>query len=207
MAGHIQQNNSFRCFFCCTPLLGTSISHILHIAFNCCLTGVKPFPYTFFSILEKLLKKQFQASAQPASRQGIHVEPLTQLSSISSSSRNSSRILENVNSDMSFLGHEIKVRHECYSIWLPMMLHIFISLEDGEGLYWLDFPPSIAPVWSLLTFVFSIYSWVALPNWKLLWQSLGEQCSWHTGWNLLSKKQPANIACHTQRALYVVNTA
>ncbi|KFZ51429.1 Uncharacterized protein C4orf17, partial [Antrostomus carolinensis] len=58
---------------------------------------------------EKLLKKQFQASAQPASRQGTRIEPLTLLSSRSTSSRSSSCIQENVNSGLSFLGHEIKV--------------------------------------------------------------------------------------------------
>lgn len=63
-----------------------------------------------------------------------------------------------MNSDVSYLDQEIKVRHECYSIWLPMMLNIFISLEDGVGLYWSDFPSPTTPVWSLLTFVFSIYS-------------------------------------------------
>lgn len=38
-------------------------------------------------------------------------------------------------------------------------------------------------------------------------QSLGEQCSWHVGWELFSKKQPANTTCHTQGALHVGNTA
>ncbi|XP_075356619.1 uncharacterized protein C4orf17 homolog [Mycteria americana] len=108
-SGHIQPNNSFRCVFCCTPLLGTSVNHILHIAFNCCLNGVKPFLYTLFSILEQLLKKQFQASAQPANRQGIHITPLTQPSSPFVNLHYGPHIQENVNSDLSYLDHEIKV--------------------------------------------------------------------------------------------------
>ncbi|KAM7113281.1 uncharacterized protein C4orf17 homolog [Ciconia maguari] len=58
---------------------------------------------------EKLLKKQFQASAQPANRQGIHVTPLTQPSSPFVNLHYSPHIQENVNSDLSYLDHEIKV--------------------------------------------------------------------------------------------------
>lgn len=52
-------------------------------------------------------------------------------------------IQNNVNSDSSYLDQKIKVRQECYSIWLPMMLHIFISPEDGMGLYWSDSLPPL----------------------------------------------------------------
>lgn len=154
----MQPSNSFRCVFCCTLLLGTSISHILLIAFNCCLNGVKPFLYTLSSILEKLLKKRFQASAEPANRQGIHVAPPNQPSSPFVNLHYSPRIQENMYSDEHYLDQNIKVTRERYGIWLPMMLHIFISLEDGVGLCGSDFPPPATPVWSLLTFVFSIYS-------------------------------------------------
>ncbi|KAK4819061.1 hypothetical protein QYF61_025294 [Mycteria americana] len=64
---------------------------------------------------EKLLKKQFQASAQPANRQGIHITPLTQPSSPFVNLHYGPHIQENVNSDLSYLDHEIKVRHECYT--------------------------------------------------------------------------------------------
>ncbi|KAM6071947.1 uncharacterized protein C4orf17 homolog isoform 1-T2 [Theristicus caerulescens] len=59
--------------------------------------------------LEKLLKNQFQASAQPANRQGIHVAPLTQPSSPFANLQYSPRSQENVNSDLSYLDQEIKV--------------------------------------------------------------------------------------------------
>ncbi|KFV42594.1 Uncharacterized protein C4orf17, partial [Gavia stellata] len=58
---------------------------------------------------EKLLKRQFQASAQPASRPGIHVRPLTQLSSPFVNLGYGPRIQENVNSDLSNLDQKIKV--------------------------------------------------------------------------------------------------
>ncbi|KFR08597.1 Uncharacterized protein C4orf17, partial [Nipponia nippon] len=58
---------------------------------------------------EKLLKKQFQASAQPANRQGIHIAPLTQPSSPFVNLHYSPRSRENVNSDLSYLDQEIKV--------------------------------------------------------------------------------------------------
>ncbi|KFQ47610.1 hypothetical protein N334_12646, partial [Pelecanus crispus] len=58
---------------------------------------------------EKLWKKQFQASAQPANRQGIHTAPLTQPSSPFVNLDYDTRIQENVNSDLSYLDQEIKV--------------------------------------------------------------------------------------------------
>ncbi|KFW11592.1 Uncharacterized protein C4orf17, partial [Fulmarus glacialis] len=58
---------------------------------------------------EKLLKKQFQASAQPANRQEIHVSPLTQPSSPFVNLHYCPCIQENVNSDLSYLDQEIKV--------------------------------------------------------------------------------------------------
>ncbi|KAM9662571.1 uncharacterized protein C4orf17 homolog isoform 3-T4 [Morphnus guianensis] len=92
---------------------------------------------------EKLLKKQFQASAQPANREGNHVMSLTQPSTPLINLDYSPCIQNNVNSDSSYLDQKIKVRHECYSIWLPMMLHIFISPEDRMGLYWSDSLPPL----------------------------------------------------------------
>ncbi|KFP12569.1 Uncharacterized protein C4orf17, partial [Egretta garzetta] len=58
---------------------------------------------------EKLLKKQFQASAQPANRHGIDVASLTQSSSPFANSHYSPRTQENVNSDLSYLDQDIKV--------------------------------------------------------------------------------------------------
>ncbi|XP_075004312.1 uncharacterized protein C4orf17 homolog [Calonectris borealis] len=58
---------------------------------------------------EKLLKKQFQASAQPANRQEIHAAPLTQPSSPFVNLHYGPCIQENVNSDLSYLDQEIKV--------------------------------------------------------------------------------------------------
>ncbi|XP_074760599.1 uncharacterized protein C4orf17 homolog [Athene noctua] len=83
--------------------------HILHIAFNCCLNRVKPFLYTLFSILEKLLKKEFQAFAQPADRERIHVTPLTQPSSPFNNNSHYSPCTQNRNSDLSYLDQKIEV--------------------------------------------------------------------------------------------------
>ncbi|XP_019326096.1 PREDICTED: uncharacterized protein C4orf17 homolog [Aptenodytes forsteri] len=58
---------------------------------------------------EKLLKKQFQASAEPANRQGIHVAPPTQPSSPFVNLHYSPRIQENVYSDLHYLDRKIKV--------------------------------------------------------------------------------------------------
>ncbi|KFW69201.1 Uncharacterized protein C4orf17, partial [Pygoscelis adeliae] len=58
---------------------------------------------------EKLLKKRFQASAEPANRQGSHVAPPTQPSSPFVNLRYSPRIQENENSGLHYLDQKIKV--------------------------------------------------------------------------------------------------
>ncbi|XP_010559343.1 PREDICTED: uncharacterized protein C4orf17 homolog [Haliaeetus leucocephalus] len=58
---------------------------------------------------EKLLKKQFQASAQPANREGNHVMSLTQPSTPLINLDYSPCIQNNVNSDSSYLDQKIKV--------------------------------------------------------------------------------------------------
>nr|XP_009503887.1 PREDICTED: uncharacterized protein C4orf17 homolog [Phalacrocorax carbo] len=58
---------------------------------------------------EKLLKRQFQASAQSANREGIHIPPLTQPSSPFVNLHHGPCIQENVNSDSSQLDQEIKM--------------------------------------------------------------------------------------------------
>ncbi|XP_040980502.1 uncharacterized protein C4orf17 homolog isoform X2 [Aquila chrysaetos chrysaetos] len=58
---------------------------------------------------EKLLKKQFQTSAQPANREGNHVTSLTQPSTPLINLDYSPCIQNNVNSDSSYLDQKIKV--------------------------------------------------------------------------------------------------
>ncbi|KFQ90214.1 Uncharacterized protein C4orf17, partial [Phoenicopterus ruber ruber] len=60
---------------------------------------------------EKLLKKQFQASAQPANRQGIHVAPLTQPSSPFVNLHYGPRV-----QNLSYLDQEIKVLEKLSTI-------------------------------------------------------------------------------------------
>lgn len=114
---------------CWGPMLA-----IFQIAFNSCLNGVKPCLYVLFSILEKLLKKRSQTSAQPAAAQGAH-KPPTQPSSLFANLTHSPYVQENVNFIPSYLDWEIKVRHERCGTWPPVMLYIFISLEDGLECY------------------------------------------------------------------------
>ncbi|CAN0061412.1 unnamed protein product [Bubo scandiacus] len=58
---------------------------------------------------EKLLKKEFQAFATPANREGIHVPPLTQPSSPFNNLDYSPHTQKNGNSDLSYLDQKIKV--------------------------------------------------------------------------------------------------
>ncbi|KAM6361117.1 uncharacterized protein FN964_003745 [Alca torda] len=100
------------------------------------------------TLSEKLLKKRFQASAQPASRQGVRSVSVTQPSSPFVNLRHGPHVQQNVNGDLSYLDQDIKVRSECCSIWLPIKLYIFLSLEDGVGHYLSNLLP---PVWIPLT--------------------------------------------------------
>lgn len=115
-----------------------SLLNVFYVAFNCCLNGVKAFPYRLFSILEKLLKKRSQTSAQPAATQGV-LQALSQPSSACLNSSRSPQVQQNADFDLSYLHWEIKVRRDCCSTWLPMMQHIFISLEDSMRHYLTDF--------------------------------------------------------------------
>ncbi|XP_063191457.1 uncharacterized protein C4orf17 homolog isoform X1 [Chroicocephalus ridibundus] len=61
------------------------------------------------TLSEKLLKKRFQASAQPASRQGIHSVSVTQPSSPFVNLRHGPHVQQNVNLDLNYLDQDIKV--------------------------------------------------------------------------------------------------
>lgn len=129
---------------------------IFQIVFNSCLNRVKPCLYVLFSILEKLLKKRSQTSAQPAAAQGAH-KPPTQPSSLFATLTYSPYAQENVNIIPSYLDWEIKVRHECCGTWPPVMLYIFTSLEDSVRCYLMNlFSQSVDSVCLILSLAITL---------------------------------------------------